>query len=203
MLDNLRESITPLKAKSLAGSFKFLGWTGFWLQVVFGSLPVIMMIYYFAFSRSATGFRNGMAFVEYLTVVDLLLLLFTIYWSYRYTLLAREIKDPAKPPTLSKVIGVVWAGVVISAIGMIFSMTVIFIEVASLLFYFLKAPQAGMPVIQTSGAEGVYLVSSVDMLSLMSLTLILFAEMVVLIFSLWLLFRSSQASTEYPQTTAV
>jgi hypothetical protein len=93
-------------------------------------------------------------------------------------LLAKEIKNPDKPPTLSKVIGVVWTGVVVSAIGMMFSMIVIFIEVANLLFYFLKAPQAGMPVIQTSGAEGIHWVSSVDMLSLMSLTLILFAEMI-------------------------
>ena len=202
MLDNLRDSITPTKTKSLAGAFKRLGWAGFWLQVVFGSLPIIMMVYYFTFSRSATGFRNGLAFVEYLTLANLVLLAFTIFWSYRYTRLAKQIKDPAKPPTQASIIGTVWTGVVVGAIGMIFSMTVIFIEVANLLFYFLKAPQAGMPVIQTSGAEGMYLVSSVDMVSLMSLVLILFAEVIVLVFSLSLLFRSSQGSAEYPQSTA-
>jgi hypothetical protein len=78
-------------------------------------------------------------------------------------------------------------------------MTVMTLEAANLLFYFLKSPQAGMPVIQTSGAEGVHWVSAIDMVSLMALILITFAELIVLVFSLWLLFRSTSASAEYPQ----
>jgi hypothetical protein len=59
------------------------------------------------------------------------------------------------------------------------------------LFFFLKAPQAGIPVIQTGGVAATHWVSSVDMVSLMALILFLFAELIVLIFSLWLLFRAT------------
>jgi hypothetical protein len=160
------------------------------------------MGYYFAFSRSTADTRSGFRFIEYLTIANLLILVFTALWSYRYTRLAKRIMDPERRPAESYIIGSVWTGVVASAVGMFFSMLVLFIEAANLLFYFLKAPQAGMPVIQTSGAEAVHWVSSVDMLSLMSLILILFSELIVLLFSLWLLFRTTLGSPEFPQTTA-
>lgn len=202
MFKRLRDAIRPSKGKSLAGAFKRLGWTGFWLQVVFGSLPIIMMIYYFTFSRTETEARSGFRFIEFLTIANLVLLAFTILWSYRYTRLAKRIQDPERRPTESYIISTVWTGVIASALGMLFSMTVMFIEAANLLFYFLKAPQGGMPVIQTGGAQAVYWVSSVDMVSLMSLVLILFAELLVLIFGLWLLFRSSMGSPEFPVPAA-
>jgi len=78
-------------------------------------------------------------------------------------------------------------------------MIVMLIEAANLLFYFLKAPQAGMPVIQTSGTEAVQWVSSIEMLSLVVLILTLFSELIVLVFSLWLLFRTTLGSPEFPQ----
>jgi hypothetical protein len=159
------------------------------------------MVYYFAFSRSSTS-RDGLPFVEYLTIASMLMLAFTTIWSYRYTKLARRIMDPDRRPKESKIRNAVWTGVVASAISMLFSMIVILIEAANLLFYFLKAPQGGVPVIQTSGVESVHWVSSVDMVSLMALILTLFAQLIVLVFGLWLLFRTSLSSPEFPQPTA-
>jgi hypothetical protein len=201
MLRKLRDAIRPSKGSSLARAFSRLGWVGLWLQVVFGSLPVIMMAYYFMFSRSASpsASRSGFPFVEYLTVADLLILVFTTFWSYRYTRLGRRMMDPDRRPSESYVLGAVWTGVVASTVGMLFSMIVMLIEAANLLLYFLKAPQAGIPVIQTSGAEAVHWVSSVDMVSLMALILTLFAELIVLVLSLWLLFRTTLGSPELPQ----
>lgn len=198
MFGKLRDSIRPSKGSSLARAFSRLGWAGFWLQVVFGSFSIIVMGYYFLFSRTEPGPRAGIPVVEYLTAGNLLLLLFTTLWSYRYTRLARRILDPAARPSESDIVGTVWTGVVASTVGMLFSMVVLLIEAANLLFYFLKAPQAGIPVIQTSGTEAVHWVSSIDMVSLMALILILLAELLVLVFSLWLLFRTTAGSVEFP-----
>jgi hypothetical protein len=183
----------------LGKAFRRLGWAGFWLQVVFGSLPIIMMVYYFAFTRATAAPRVGFPFVEYFTIASMCFLVFTILWSYRYTRLAKQIVDPQRRPPQENVINTVWTGLTASAGGMLFSMIVILIEAANMLFYFLKAPQGGMPVIQTSGSEAVHWVSTVDMLSLMALILTLFAELIVLIFSLWLLFRTTLSSAEYPR----
>jgi hypothetical protein len=198
MLRRLRDAITPSKGSSLARAFKRLGWTGFWVQLVFGSIPVIMMAYYLLYARSAS--RSGVPFIEYLTIANLLILVFTLFWSYRYTRLAKQIMDPERRPSESYVLGSVWTGVVASTVGMLFSMVVLLIEAANLLWYFLKAPQAGMQVIQTSGTESVRYVSAVDMVSLMALILALFSELIVLVLSLWLLFRTTLRSTEFPET---
>jgi hypothetical protein len=202
MLQRLRDAIRPSKGRSLARAFSRLGWVGFWLQVVFGSIPIIGMVYYFVLTRSPTLSRSGLPFVEYLTIANVLLLIGTTLWSYRYTRLGRRMLDPEKRPSESEIIGTVWTGVVATTTGMLFSMIVILIEAANLLLYFLKAPQAGIPVIQTSGTEAVHWVSSVDMVSLMALILILCAELVVLIFSLWLLFQATLGSPELPQPAA-
>jgi hypothetical protein len=202
MLQGLKDAVKPSKSKSLARAFSRLGWAGFWLQVVFGSLSIFGMVYYFAFTRSDTGPRNGLPFVEYLTIINLLMLLFTLWWSYRYTRLAKRIMDPERRPSESYVINTVWTGVIASTASMLLSMIVILIEAANLLFYFLKSPQAGIPVIQTSGVESVKWVSSVDMISLVALIFTLFSELIVLVFSLWLLFRSTMRSPEFPEAGA-
>jgi hypothetical protein len=198
MLDRLRNAILPSKASSLARVFSRLGWAGLWIQIAFGSLPILAMAYYFFFSPPAREPRGGLAFIEYLTIANLLLLLFTIYWSYRYTRLGRRIADPERRPTKPHVVSVVWTGVLASTAGMLFSMLVLLIEAATLLFYFLKAPQGGIPVVQASGVAA-HFVSTVDMVSLMALILTLFAELIVLVFSLWLLFRTSLGSPEWPE----
>jgi hypothetical protein len=198
MFQWLLDAIRPSKGTSLGKAFYRLGWAGIWLQLLFGSLPILVMSYYLMFSKSVTAQRVGIPFVEYLTIINLVFLLFTLFWSYRYTRLGRQIMNPDRRPPESTVIGIVWTGLVASTIGMLFSMIVILLEAANLLFYFLKAPQAGMPVIQTSGSEAVHWVSAVDMVSLMALILALFAELIVLIFSLWLLFQTTLGSPEFP-----
>jgi hypothetical protein len=198
MLQKLQEAITPSKGSSLARAFSRLGWMGFWLQVVFGLLPILGMAFYLAFSTPVPDSPGGFGFVEYLTIVNLLILVFTAAWSYRYTRIGRRLRDPEQSPSAPYLIKTVWTGVVATTVGMLFSMIAILIETANLLYYFLKAPQAGIPVISTSGAASSHFVTSIDMLSLMALVLFLFAELIVLVFGLWLLFRTTLGPPESP-----
>jgi hypothetical protein len=63
----------PSRSSRLAKAFSRLGWIGFWVQVVVGSIPVMLMVYVFAFARdTGTGTRGGLPLVEYLTIVSLL-----------------------------------------------------------------------------------------------------------------------------------
>jgi hypothetical protein len=52
--------------------------------------------------------------------------------------------------SLSMVQRAVWTGVAAGALGIAFSMLVMSAEALLLLLYFLRAPQAGVPVIQTA-----------------------------------------------------
>jgi hypothetical protein len=199
MIRKIQDAMSPAKGSSLAKAFWRLGWTGFWVQVILGSLPVALMLYYLLFTKVTADPRRGVPFVELLTMANLAILVFTILWSFRYTRLAKRIADPARRPGEAAVSKTAWTGVTASTIGMFFSAFVLLIEAATLLFYFLKAPQAGMPVIQTGASESIHWVSTIDVLSMVALTLTLIAEIIVLMLSLWLLFRTTVSSPEYPK----
>ena len=203
MLKKLMESLQQSGTQNLAKTFSRLGRIGFWVQIVLGSIPFLLMAYAFIFTRSPSGPRAGLAVVEYLTLASLLILIFTIVWFHRYTRLANSIADPQACPPASSVIRSVWTGLVASSIGLLFSMMVMVTETGHLLFYFLAAPQGGFPVLQMPNAGSTTgWVSAVDMMSLMALILCVFAELVVLILSLWLLFRTMQVSAEFPPAPA-
>ena len=93
-----------------------------------------------------------------------------------------------------------WTGLVASSLGAIFSMVLLLLEVGQLLFYFLTAPQAGMPAIQAAPAAGAVgsWVSTVDVASLMALLLTLSAEVIALVLGLWLLARTSRSAVDAP-----
>jgi len=195
MLQALRRIINPSVRDSLANAFSRLGWTGFWLQIAIGIVPLTLIIY--AQSTGATT-RRGLLLVGYLTIAGFLVLIFTTVWFYRYTRLAQRISNSTLRPSLFLVQKAAWIGVASSVLGVVFSMLVILFEVAQLLMYFLRAPQAGVPAVQTTGGGQASWVSAVDMMHLMALVVTTFGEFIVLAFSLWLLFRTTLPSPEYP-----
>jgi hypothetical protein len=197
MLRQLENTLALSSAGSPAKAFWRLGWIGFWTQIGFGSLPVILTVYALIFGHfSSAGTRAWNPLIEYLTFADLLLLAFTTVWSYRYTRLGQQLADPERRPSQVVVQRATWIGVATGAAGIVFSMLVMLFEVAQLLIYFLRAPQAGTPVIQTTGAGTATWVSAADMMSLMALILGMFGELTFLILSLWLLFRTTIAFVE-------
>jgi hypothetical protein len=197
VFNKIAESLRSSKTLSLSKSFRRLGWSGFWLQVVAGAFPLLFTFYTFVFSQSEGGTRAGLPLVEYLTIGSFLILVFTTYWFFRYTGLAERIGNAGSRPSQTALIATVWTGVVASVMGILFSMLVMLLEVGHLLFYFLSAPQAGVPVVQPQGMATASWVSAVDLMSLMSLLITLGAEVAVLAFGLWLLFRTTQSSAEY------
>jgi hypothetical protein len=169
------------------------------MQVAIGSIPLMLALYAIVFDSSrGAGTRGGLALIEYMTLASLLVLAFTTIWFFRYIRLARRIADPERRPPGFAVQRMAWTGVAASTLGIVFSMMIMLFEAAQLLVYFLRAPQAGVPVVQTTGGGPASWVSAIDVVNLMALSFIMLVELVVLALSLWLLFRSMTVSREYP-----
>jgi Protein of unknown function (DUF3611) len=189
--------------KSTAGSglgraFSRLGWIGFWMQVAIWVISIALTVYIFVLDRDPSlATRGAFTLVKYLTVASLLVMTFTTIWSYRYTMLAGHIADPDRRPPASTIRRTAGVGVAASMVGLVLSMLIMLFEVTQLFLHFLRAPKAGVPVVQTTGSPATW-VSAGDILNLAVIILITFVEVVVLVFSLWLLFRASTSSTEYP-----
>jgi hypothetical protein len=188
----MRDLAQPSINGSLARAFSRLGWIGFWLQVVIGAIPVALLIYAALFGSSdGVGTRGGLALIEYLTIGSLLVLVFTTIWFYRYTRLARQVAEPDHRPPMHSLQLAAWIGVAASMLGIVFSALVIMFEVIQLLVYFLRAPQAGVPVIQMTSGGPASWVSAGDLLSLLGLIFTMLVEIAVLTLSLWLLFQTT------------
>jgi len=199
MLQTIRKILRPSASDSLARIFARLGLIGFWIQIAIGAVPLALVLYTIMFSAGRTaGTRGGFLFVEYLTIIGLVVLAFTTIWSYRYTRLAEKIADPLQRPTEFAVQRVAWTGVAASVLGIVLSMLVMLFEVLQLLLYFLRAPQAGVPVIQTTATAQASWISAADVINVMALMMTMSGEFIVLIFSLWLLFRTTMPSAEFP-----
>jgi len=70
----------------------------------------------------------------------------------------------------------------------------LFSAAGRMLFILLANPQTGLMVAPGPGGDPVQSISAMDAISLMSLLIILTAELIVLGFSVWLLFRTTKAS---------
>jgi hypothetical protein len=183
------------KPESMARQFSRLGWIGFWIQVVLIILPVILLVYVLFISSPDSAQRRGIDLSNYLSYGSLLVMAFTIFWFYQYTRLAKRIPDPETRPPKSSVLRTLWIGLGASCLGILFSMILMINAVLRILFILLATPQTGVPISATGGDPAKTL-SAIDAVSLTSLLFTLSAELIVLAFSLWLLFRVTRPSAE-------
>ncbi len=178
----------------LSRQFSRLGWIGFWLQVVLVVVPVILLLYVVFISGPDSAQSKGIDLSNYLSYGSLVVMLFTIFWFWRYTRMAGRIVDPELRPSQSSVTRTVWIGLGASCAGILFSMILLMSAVLRMLFILLAMPQTGIPISAT-GADPARTLSAFDAVSLTSLVFVLTAELIVLAFSLWLLFRVTRPAT--------
>jgi len=174
-------------AQKLAGAFRRLGWIGVWVQALLAVIPLLMFAY--VVLARAAGTRVAMTLADYLALLGLAVLAFTTYLSYRYTRLAAQIADPARRPSDTALTRVLWVGLWASCLGLTLSLMMLIGEVARLLLLVLSTPQAGVPVIQTQTESRTAWVAAIDVVRLLADVCTLAGEMLILGFTLWLLFR--------------
>ena len=195
MSKSSKEQWQPANPESLGKHFSRLGWIGFWIQVVLLIIPIFLLLYVMFISSPESAQRKGINLGNYLSYGSLVVMLFTTFWFFRYTRLAKKIADPKLCPAQSSVIKTVWIGLGASCLGVFFSVIMMINTVFRMLIILLATPQTGIPFAAPGGDPGTVL-SAIDAVSLTSLVLMLAAELIVMSFSLWLLFRLTRPATE-------
>jgi hypothetical protein len=193
----LKAQWQPSNPESLAKQFSRLGWIGFWMQLTLICIPIILLIFVLFFSRPGSGQRMGIDLSDYLSYGSLLVMVFTTFWFYRYTRLAKRIPDSELRPPQSSVMKILWIGLWASCLGILFSMLLLVSEVGQLLFVLMSTPLTGIPIATATGSgDPLQTLSTMDGVSLASLLFTLTAELILLAFTLWLLFRITRSSAE-------
>ncbi len=189
-----RSSHSPPSPRQIAVTFRRLGWIGFGCQVVLGLIPFMVGTFQWFFSlknlpMGVPNSRNIWGFVDILT------LLFTIYWCFRYTRLASKLESSNQRPSKASVIREVWIGI-IANVGVIFLAALIgMVTVGGLLYIILSLHQGAATILQpTPGGKVINpgpIIVPMDMLGLLAVMNVILAGLVGVIVSLWLLYRLS------------
>jgi hypothetical protein len=184
------DSLLPTQTDRVARAFLRYGQGGFWSLVLMGAIPVIIMLYTFIFSDRPSGTnRSGLPFVHFFSTMGLALLVFITYWFYRYIQIGKRLQAPGAELNETSLRRSVGTGLAATSLALVFSFLVMLFEVGTLLFYFLSAPQAGLPTFQTTVDGFASWVSAVDMINLLSMVMTLGGEIFAIIFGLLLLYR--------------
>jgi hypothetical protein len=181
----------PKNPEQLGATFTKLGWIGFVIQLVLLTVPLVLALYMMLGFSPESAARKGIDLSNYLSYGSLIVAIFTAFWLFRYTRLGRRIAagDPAL--TGAGVLKTVWIGIWAGAIGIVFSMLQMFGAAGRILFVMLANPQTGLMVSPQIGGNPSQSISALDGISLLTLLVLLTAELVVLGLSLWLLYRTA------------
>ena len=191
----------PANPDRLAKQFSRLGWIGFWIQAALLAVPIALLVYILFVSSPESAQRRGIDLSNYLSFGSLLVMVFTTFWFYRYTRLGKRIADPELRPPQSSALRTLWIGLWAGCLGIFFSMLLLLSAVGRMLFVLMANPQTGMQIAQGLGTDPTTSLSAMDAVSLTSLLFLLTAELLVLTFSLWLLFRTTRPSAAIAEAT--
>ncbi len=175
------------RAKGLASALVRFGGIGFWVQLMFLVIVVLLGFYTFSISGGGAGLANVLSFLV------LGLPVFTTFWCRRYAAVGRAWSDGGAAPTPASLGRMIWIGVWAGAIGAVASLLSLFGAASALLVTMLANPQVGLQISPATGEAAAYTVSAIDAVSIMSLLLTLTAELLVVAISMRLVFLKAGA----------
>ena len=191
---NQVSSSTPSPHR-IALAFRRLGWIGFWCQVVLGLIPIALMTFQWIFSSNSQliGVPDSGNILSFL---DILTLLFTIYWCFRYTRLARKLEDDNQRPAKGRVTKEVWIGIIANLGVILLAVLIGMISVGGLLYAVLSIPQGATTILQPTPGGTVLnpaaKIVPMDMLALLAVMNVILAGLIGLMVSLGLLSRANK-----------
>jgi hypothetical protein len=186
----------PVNPEKLAKQFARLGWLGFWIQLALLAIPLLLLVYVLVLRTPESAHQSGIDLSNYLSNGSLVVMVFTTFWFFRYTRVGKRIADPERRPPRLSVERTLWVGLWASCLGIFFSMVLLFSAVGRMLFTLLSTPQTGLMLAPSPGSDPGQFISAVDAVSLIALLIILAAELIVLGFSIWLLFRTTTSTVD-------
>lgn len=178
------------KRSGVAKSLKLFGSIGFWVQLVF--LIVVLLLGGYTLTVGGSGNRATLG--NMLAFLVLALPVFTTYWCRRYEQTGKQMAGGSDKPAPQSLKRTLWIGVWAGTIGAAASLLSLFGAASALLFTMLANPQVGIQVSPATGAATSYTISAIDAVSIMSLLLTLTAELLVVFISLRLFFLTVRAS---------
>jgi hypothetical protein len=194
MLNFLNPEAPSPTPRQIAQSFRWLGWTGLWLQALLGFIPILVLVTT-VLSRSGQQI-GGWSLGLWLAIACLATLLFSVYWCFRYTQLARRLETRDSRPAKAEVIRDVKLGLVANIGMMAVALLIALSRVGGLTFKMLTLPQGATvitpnPVGSTVASPGALITPS-NMIAIQAMINTIAAGLVGTVVALLLLYHVGQ-----------
>ncbi|MBW4550164.1 MAG: DUF3611 family protein [Aphanocapsa sp. GSE-SYN-MK-11-07L] len=194
MFDFLKAEAASPTPQQIARSCRWLGWIGFSLQALLGFIPILVVVTTVLFNprqQQQSGFSVGL----WLAIACLIILIFSIYWCFRYTQLANRLEIRDLRPAKSQVIQDLKLGLLANLGIMAIAVLIALSRVGELTFKMLILPQ-GATVITPSPtgrlvAQGAMITAS-NMIAIQALINAIAAGLIGVIVALLLLYQVGQ-----------
>lgn len=188
------ESTSPTP-QQVAHSLRWLGWIGFWLQALLGFIPLFVVVANVLFKprqQQIGGFSAGL----WLAIACLIILLFSIYWCFRYTRLANKLENQNLRPPKTQVIRDLKLGLIANIGIMALAVLIALSRVGELTFKMLTLPQGATVIapnqIGTAVAATGALITPSNMIAIQAMINAIAAGLVGVVVALLLLYQVGQ-----------
>ena len=166
-----------------------IGWLRFWIQTILGVVVVGVLLFnnvgssLARNSERALGLGPGLS----LTTLAFILLLFSLWQGWLIVKTGRALGSEARP-SRGETSRLLKRGLIVDLVGLVLS-SIGYQSLAGALFVQASMQAPGISIGAGMRAMENYPITSLEMLSVLSNTQVLFAHLIGLIFSLWLLQR--------------
>lgn len=175
----------------IARNCRLLGWTGFWMQVVLGVIPVLMVLGA-VFSRLGQWPGGLLSIGLWLSLLCLAFLIFSTYWSYRYTRLANRLEVRESRPSKTGVKRALKIGLLANLAVMAIAILIAFWYVSPITLRMLTVPQGATVVTPNQAVTQGALVSPSNMLAVQAIVHTMAAGLVGVIIAVLLIQQVSR-----------
>jgi hypothetical protein len=109
------------KLQGIAVAFRLVGWLGFWIQLGLAAASGLALAFVVSGRNFSKETTPGIGIGIFWAVCGILVLLFHVYLDFRYTRIARRLRQPNPDlhPKKADVIQILRLGVIVSLVGML------------------------------------------------------------------------------------
>jgi hypothetical protein len=161
-----------------------MGWFGLIVQSMLGFIPLLVVVTRIFRSQQTGGFGGGL----WLAMVCLLVLLFSIYWCFRYTRLAARLVRTDNRPSKSAVKRALKLGLLSNLAILSLATLIALWQVSAMTLRLLSVPQGATVLAPNAAVPSAALITPSNMIAIYAMVSTIAAGLVGLIVALLLIY---------------